>query len=365
MTAFSVPGRLLVAVLAIAAFVVAGCGSSASISATHAASATSPTGGSSSSSSGSASSAAYDGPEAKLPVAYGPRVRKPGTKCVVGYDDAIAAESTLLLQQTSATAELKQLGCKVIPTDANGDVNTQVSNINNLTAQGINGLISYPLDPNALVPSYKRLTERKVPVVNISTPGYAGGALLPGVSTEILEDVDRCAYDTMQHLAQVDSHGTFTVIGYAAPVPALQHMIASDIKYGEQFGLKFLGQVNEDASATPQAETAAATTLLSKYPTVSALVAFDDDTALVASALARQTGKNILVTGRGGQNDAIDAVKQGRLESTFYAPLQEEGKQAGIAIYDEITDQHLPLPKEIAPLGTFITKANASHVHGV
>jgi ribose transport system substrate-binding protein len=349
----------------IAALALTACGSDGSST-----SSTTESGGTTTTETGGDSttaslSAPYKGVESGLPDSYPDPKAESGADCTIGYDQAIGLVGGLAAAEQAAKQQSEKLGCKFISLDAEGNLNKEVTNVNNLLVQGITALITFPLDPRALAPAYAKAQKAGIPIVSIGTPGVAGEPLGPYYETEVLQGFDVAAYYTAQNLAKEKPGAKFGVIGYAAPVPTLKYFTERLQFWGQHFGLTFLGQVDGAASATPSAAEAAANTLISKYPDMEAITVYNDQTALTVSSVARSSGRDLLITASNGENAAIEAVAAGQLVSTFSFQWNQLGTQAANAAYSLLTKQNLPLPKEILPVGELVTEENASEVEGV
>jgi ABC-type sugar transport system substrate-binding protein len=350
--------------LAVTVMVAAACGSSSSSSSSSAAASSSTSGSGASSSSTSAAAAlpsSYNGPESTLPHAYPTPTLKKGFSFTIGWSNPNGTEPSLNLEQQSAAQETKALGGKFIADDAAASINTQVDQVNQMLAQHVNGLVLYPNDPTSLTPQLKAAAAHKVPVTAVSTPGTAGAATLSGYDTNMIQGFDQGAYCTARAAAEAAPHSTFATIGFAAPIPALKYLVQRIQYWGEKDGLKFLGDVDVQTD-TPSGAATAMSAILAKYPSVKDVLTWNDGTAEAASTTARSEGKKINVTGENGDAPAIDMIKSGQLLATFEYNVRSLGKEEIIGLYDELTHQGLPLPKETAPLGTCITKANAANV---
>jgi ABC-type sugar transport system substrate-binding protein len=131
-----------------------------------------------------------------------------------------------------------------------------------------------------------------------------------------------------------------------------------------RFGLKNLGRI-DNSNDTPSGYAAAATTLVARYPTAKIVFAYNDPFALTTAQVLR--GSNIttaLVSSAiGGQQAAFDAVKAGRLDSTYAVPWLAIGDQSVYAAYNKLLAPNAALPPVVNPHGTLVTSANAATVH--
>jgi ABC-type sugar transport system substrate-binding protein len=357
-SSFMCGGRRFGVALALAAALCAtACGSSSSSKSSSAA-----TSESSTTSGSSTAGVTYSGPEANLPASYPTPTVKAHAHCVIGWLDPSQAVVSLAATQAAAVTEAAALHCKFIPEDAQGEVDTQVSDLNNLLAQKISVLIYDPLSPGALAPGLKQVAAKGIPVVSVDTPGIAG--VPSGEPTEVVQGYDKDAFATTKYIAAEKPGAQFATMGIQLPVPALQYYVKRLAYWGTKFGLKYLGNVNAGGPSVDEA-TSAATTILNKYKSVQVIATYTDDAALAAAAVVRESSAHVLVTGSNGEAPAVHGVATGELLSTYLASAAGGGTQAIIAGYELLTKQHLPLPKFVEPSAELVTKANANSVKPV
>lgn len=353
-----VVGAMLALVLALAA-----CGSSSSSSSSSAggAGSGSSSGGTSSSSSGSSgggSGVAYTGPEKSLPHTLAPPKIKSGYHYKVGYMSPYAAIASLSAAINGARTETQKLGGTFILKDGGLNPNTQASQINELISQGVNAMMIYPVNPAALLPGIATARKKGIKIVMEDTPPLAGSPLIPGSSTDILQGRDTSEYGVAQAAAKADPSGQYVNLALAVPVPLLQYGVKRDTFWANKFGMKYLGFVNTPTD-TPGGAATAMTSILSKYPKVTTVFAYNDQAAEAAASVARSSGKtNIKVWGNNGEPVVMKEIQAGRVYGTWNSDFTSIGRLQAIATYDLLTKQNLPLPKQVSVGGVAVTKDN-------
>jgi ribose transport system substrate-binding protein len=304
---------------------------------------------------------AYDGTDQGNFKTLAEPTVKAGTPFKVGFLNTNGGQPFLLAMQKAAEAEVKKLGGSFIALDAASDPQKQASQLSLLISQHVNVIIGDPVVAKALVPGIAQAKKAGIPFVAIGSPADETQAPTPGAVTSIAQGFDYSAYATMQALAAEHPNATFATMGFALPVDQLIFML-SRIKYwGEHFGLKFLGEV--DASGdTATGFGPAATTILTKYPSVQVVVTYNDPSAVAVATTAATSGKKVAVA---CPNAALsitrDALKAGRLDLVHRTPWEQEGVQSAIAAYDTVTQQAQPLPTFINVNGYNVTPKNVSN----
>jgi ribose transport system substrate-binding protein len=300
----------------------------------------------------------YNGPEKNLPHNLAnPKIKK-GYKFTVGFMSPNASIASLSAVIAGARAEVKKLGGKFILEDGQLNPNMQATQINTLITQGVNAMMVYPVNPAALLPGIKAAAKKGIKIVTEDTPPTAGAALIPGTFTDVLQGRDAAEYGLAQAASKADAGGTFANLGLAVPVPLLQYGVQRDTFWAKKFGMKFAGTINTTTDTTSGAANAMSA-IIAKYPKVTTVFAYNDQAAEAAAATARADGKtNIKIWGDNGEPVVMQDIKAGRVYGTFNSDFTSIGRIQAIAVYDLLTKQHLPLPKQISVGGLAVTSAN-------
>lgn len=300
----------------------------------------------------------YDGPESELPTSFEEPTIQEGFSFTIGYPSPARAVPSLAAQEDGVREEVERLGGEVISTDANFDVQRQVSQFEQLLSQGVDAIVLSALDPGSLGPLLERAEDQGVPVFINDVPHIAGEDLLDGFSASILSGSDLAGYERAKLVAEAQPGARFGVIGVGIPAPMLEYISSQAQYWGEELGLEFVDRV--DASVdTIDAGAEAASALLARQPDLDVIIT-SDVLAVGALTAARQTGRDdISIVGLGGNSVAIDAVKDGGLLATYYVDSRELHKQLVWAAYNELTDQNLPQPPQVLLEGSIITRENA------
>ena len=101
-------------------------------------------------------------------------------------------------------SETKRLGGTFTQlSDAGGDVNTQVTEFNQLIAQKVNGIAVFALDPKSLAPDVARARKAGIHLVTIDLDfANAPASALGGYESQVLQRRDQAAYDTATYMAK-------------------------------------------------------------------------------------------------------------------------------------------------------------------
>jgi ABC-type sugar transport system substrate-binding protein len=308
-----------------------------------------------------AATAKYKGVEAKYPHTYAAPTGKAKAAFTVGYLSPNASVLNLKEQLDGAASVVKAHGGKLIPEDAVFNVQTQVSQFQDLLAEHVSAIILFGLDPTSLAPSLAQAKADGIPVVSVDQPVDLTQARAKNITTNFELGRDQEAFYDAKEAATLYPHSTVAIVGTASPVTDLKYITARQIYWSKYFGLKVVGQV--DATTDNEAGASAAmSAVLARYHGVQVVMAYNDATAEAAAATALSSGhKSVHVLGINGETPAIHDVLSGRLVATVLQDGTADGAAEGTAATDLVLKQHLPLPKTVVGPIDLITKANAKH----
>lgn len=306
----------------------------------------------------------YNGVEAKLPTAYARPAKKAGKKCTIGYQNPIAANDTLLAWQNGLVKQAKVFGCKTIALDDALSPDKQVTNMQQLLAQGANVIVFYPLDPKATIPVLKQAKKKGVPVLAVDATFGSPSAkapYLPYITSQVWQGRDIQAFLQAKQMAKAKPGAKVGLIGIGAPVPALKYLTQREGFWAKKNGLTIVGSQDNPTDDVTGGEKAA-NGLLQRYPNINAIIGYNDPSAIGAVTAARGAGRQIVSIGVNGSSEGTTALKAGRIAATVRVDSVGWGIQQAYAAYDLITKQHLPLPKIIVRPSTLLTKSNVNSV---
>lgn len=330
------------AAVGVLALAVSACGSSNSSSSATSSSAGSSGASSSSGSSTSASSSSgssgssvqFSGLETQVPSRY-PQP-KPKHLTLAYLNPEGSSNEFLTVLGKSMKDETQKLGGTYIEKDAEGDVNKQVSQFDQLLAQKVDGIAVFALDPKSLAPDVARARKAGIHLVTIDfnfTDTSASG--LQGYESQVWQARDRAAYLTAQAMAkQLGPGATISTIDFAIKVPSIVFSIQRDVYWAQKFGLKVSGNASNPTDDIAGGEKAM-TTLLGKNNSIKGVMAYNDPSAIGAYSAARSQGiTGLALAGGNGGSDGLGAIKAGR--ESFTAKLDDPsmGKDFAWALYD-------------------------------
>jgi ribose transport system substrate-binding protein len=302
----------------------------------------------------------YDGPEAGLATSYA--VARPARSFTIGWE-VINPNATTAAQLAAAQAETRRLGGKLVSLNDEGEPSTQVQNCKILVSENVNAIVLYPFEPEALQPCFDAAAAKGIQIIAQQDPASASPGALPAhLKTDVLQAWDYSAYLKAKAAAEAAPGSSFAYLGLAIPIAAFAYEQQRLIYWGERFGLKYAGAVNEQGEDAGDAD-AAMTAILAKYPTVRTVFTVDDPTALPAAHVAEASGRSDLnVIGDDGQADALTAIKQHQLFGTVVVNAPAEARNLVDAAVDQIAGRAVP-EFSTTPV-TMVTAANVGSATG-
>jgi len=254
-------------------------------------------------------------------------------------------------------AEASALGMKYIGLDDNLSVSKQVSNFNQLIAQGANAIVLYPLAPNSLRASLAKAKKQGIVVIGLNVT-FTKSAKAPGYAAQVWEGRDHEAYLSVAALAKLAPRGKVVIIGIGIPVPALKYLVQRYRFWAKKFGLTVIGEQDNPSDDITGGQQAMAG-LLGKFGSIDGVLAYNDPSAVGAYTAARNEGRSGLkIVGINGSSLGVSALKARHVSAIVQVDAVNQGAQAAGAAYDVLTKQGLPLPKTVVRPARLLTQDN-------
>lgn len=216
----------------------------------------------------------------------------------------------------------EELGWSESVLDSALSAEKQVSNVEAAINQGASAITSWTLDPNAVAGAYEKAQKKDIPVIGMNSQGT-------GVTSSIWWEVQLCEPGGPQQrsaemIAKMKPGAKTIMIGLevAESTKALGDCFKQE---AEKAGLDIINITNNEADNAAGSQKVFEP-LLTKYPEVEAVWDYNDESAMGVSAALLAGGKTIatteepegvIVVGSNGDQDAIEAVEEGRLSWTW------------------------------------------------
>jgi ribose transport system substrate-binding protein len=255
--------------------------------------------------------------------------------------------------RVGADAAAKQLNAKVvhyIPTKPDS-IPEQLSHVEDVIVKKPDAIVFTPVDYKAMVPSVEKINQAGIPVVNI-TDRSAGGKFVAFVGA----DDYSLGLETARYLVKtLGGKGNLVVLeGVKGALTSIDRVRGFNDAISEAPGIKLLA--SQPANYQRLQALQVMENLLQSYPSIDGVLAANDAMATGAIEALEGAARKSLVTGINGTQEAIDAIKSGKLLATGdYNAFQQGCLGAMIAIRNL---RKLPVKPEIMLKPSVVNKEN-------
>jgi ribose transport system substrate-binding protein len=245
---------------------------------------------------------------------------------------------------------------------ADGSIEKQINDINDLIVQEVDVILVCSLDGEAVIPALRRAYEAKIPVLAVSNePGQDGQQYIVGYSGP--DDYQQgyiAAEIMMQALGGKKTANIIRIDGTAGQsTTALRAEGFDDYLKEKGFtGVKILDSQPCDWDAVK--EKAAMQAFINKYGSQIDGV-FQENLGSAAAEAVRDAGLKIPVVCTALEKSTYQAIKDGYMYGTIQQSPYLDAKQAIDHAYDIVAGKSLPQRRNIIPM-PIVTAANVNDV---
>jgi ABC-type sugar transport system substrate-binding protein len=265
------------------------------------------------------------------------------SKLFVGFSQADLASTWRTVESKDMQAEAKKRGYKIAVTNAKGDTEQQISDVESLLAQGCNVMVIVAIDADAIQPALDACKAKGVPVI-MKARGSNG---TPGIDfvTSIMSDFvweGEQAGKWIANAARAKGLKTVRVVeiqGVIGGTDVRDRGQGFQNAADEAGNFQFIARQSANWSRS-QAQEVTRNIIQSTGGKIDAIYCQNDEMALGASLALRSAGlkvnKDVFLVGVDGMYEAFDAIKAGNLSASVtctpkYANLVFDTIEAGIA----------------------------------
>lgn len=211
-----------------------------------------------------------------------------------------------------AQAAADELGLKLVVTDAQDSVSNQISNIEDLLQSGVAVLIVNATDSDAVVPAVMEANSRNVPVIAVDR-GINGGTVAYFIASDNVAGGALAAKYICDKLG--GSGNVVELEGIAGTSAARERGKGfNDYLAANCTGLEVVAK--QTANFDRAQGLSVMENILVAQPDIAAVFAHNDEMALGALQAIEASGRSIVVVGFDATDDAVAAVKAGRMAAT-------------------------------------------------
>ncbi|TLU70937.1 substrate-binding domain-containing protein [Lichenicoccus roseus] len=229
---------------------------------------------------------------------------------LIGFSQATLQSPFYVQLKTGAEAAAKASGDTVIVLDANGDVNKQNNDIQDLVTRGVKVLIVNPVNPDAVAPALSAAADAHIPVMTVDRAIHGDVATYVGRNNE-----------AMGHIVGEELAARLKAAGAkpGAKIIEIQGDAGGTVMAARRDGFnKVVQAAGYRVVMGPYAEyvrsnaVTAMQDLLQANADVKAVYAHNDDMALGALQVLRENNRtDVLVAGVDGLSEAVKDIAGG------------------------------------------------------
>lgn len=188
-----------------------------------------------------------------------------------------------------------ELNVAYVEVDSRLDVAQQISGIENLISQGVNGIVVNAVDSDAVVPAILAANDAGIPVVTLDVEAR-GGEVVSHVASDNYEAGTLAGKFVAEQLGGAGEVGVID----GPPISTFEQRSSGFVDAVEAAGLEVVAHPNATAN-TPEAFTAVSENVLTANPEVKYLFAVNDDAAEAAASAVLASGRtDVFVVGVDG-----------------------------------------------------------------
>ena len=228
-----------------------------------------------------------------------------------------------------AVQKANELGYELIVLDSQNDPSKELGNVEDLLVKGVDVLLINPTDSDAVASSVRAANRSKIPVVTLDRASNGGKVVSNVASDNVLG-------------GEVAGNYIVEKLGGKGKVVELEGIPGTTAARdrGEGFNKAIAGKLEVVAKQSADFDRTKGLTvmenILQAQPEINAVFAHNDEMALGALKAIEASGrKNIVVVGFDATDDAVAAVKDGKLSATVAQKPAEIGA-IGVEVADKI-----------------------------
>ncbi|MGX7107966.1 ribose ABC transporter substrate-binding protein RbsB [Facklamia miroungae] len=230
----------------------------------------------------------------------------------------------------------KEMGATVQVVDAQDDATTQLNGLDDLMTQGVDILLINPVDSDAIVPAIKNANEADIPVITIDR-NAADGEVVSLVASNNVEGGKMAAEFIIEKVGE----GSKVIQLEGVPGASATNERGEGFEEGAKDKLDIIA--SQSANFNRSEGLTVMENLLQAHPDVKAVFAQNDEMALGAIEAIKAAGleEDVLVVGFDGNDDGLEAVKEGELAATIAQQPKEMGRLAVEAAINHLNEKEV------------------------
>ena len=262
----------------------------------------------------------------------------------VGFSISTLNNPFFVSLSEGAKAEAEKQGVKLVVVDAGDDAAKQTNDIEDLISRNVSVLIVNPVDSDAVAPAVQNAVSKGIKVISVDR-------VVNGVEVDCQIASDNAAG------AKMATEYLVELIGEGAKAAELEGVPGASATIDRGAGFHEAADKNLDVVASQTANFNRAEgmnvmeNILQSCPEVKGVFAHNDEMALGAVEAVLASGKDIKIVGFDATDDAVAAVKSGKMAATVAQKPELMGETAVQTamklINGETVEKSLPVEVEL------------------
>lgn len=262
----------------------------------------------------------------------------------VGFSVSTLNNPFFVSLSEGAKAEAEKQGVKIVVVDAGDDVAKQTNDIEDLISRNVSVLIVNPVDSDAVAPAVQNAVSKGIKVISVDR-------VVNGVEVDCQIASDNAAG------AKMATEYLIELIGEGAKAAELEGVPGASATIDRGAGFHEAADKDLDVVASQTANFNRAEgmnvmeNILQSCPEVKGVFAHNDEMALGAVEAVLASGKDIKIVGFDATDDAVAAVKSGKMAATVAQKPELMGETAVQTamklINGETVEKSLPVEVEL------------------
>ena len=229
---------------------------------------------------------------------------------LIGFSQATLQSPFYVQLKNGAEAAAKASGDSIVVLDANGDVNKQNNDIQDLITRGVKVLIVNPVNPDAVAPALSAASDAHIPVMTVDRAVHGDVATYVGRDNQKMGQI--VGQDLVAKLKAAGAKPGAKIIEIQGDAGGTVMAARRDGFNGAAKAAGYVLVMGPYAEYVRANAVTAMQDLLQANPDVKAVYAHNDDMALGALQVLRENNRtDVLVAGVDGLSEAVKDIAGG------------------------------------------------------
>jgi ribose transport system substrate-binding protein len=250
---------------------------------------------------------------------------------------------------------IEEHGDQLVTLDAQWNSLKQKNDISDLILKGASVIFLNPVNWEGVRGTLLQAQAKKIPIIVVDAPVKDQELLLTTVASDNLQ-AGRLVGEA---LVKAKSSATVAILQHSVNKAAIDRVAGFKEVLAKHPGMKIVDEVEIKAGTTESARPVMRD-MIGRHPTLDAVFAINDPSALGAVSALESAGKlsGVKVLGVDGAQEALRAIQSGKMLATSAQFPKEIGTKAADLAYDHLAGK--PVPKDVKVRVELITKENVA-----